>query len=89
MRQFNFSDGNKNYKRIDKRTARRAYNAGLTVHFCPCNLRPFGFWSCGVDINKNRESLNGYTFDSIVNHFEYYNCRDTETGKYTAFYIEN
>ena len=91
MRQFNFSDGDKNYKRIDKRTARRAYDAGLTVHFCPCNLRPFNRYGFGLDMDINKEFYNCdfKPFDYIVNEYEFYNCRDMETGKYTAFYIEN
>lgn len=87
MNNYTFSDGNKNYKRIDKRTARRAFDNGLTVVFCPCNLRPFTPWHCETDIQKSR--CDGYSFDYMVNLFEVYNCRDSETGKYTAFYIES
>lgn len=86
MRNYDFTNNGKHYTRIDKRTARRAFDNGLTVVFCPCNLHPFGFWNCGVEINKSHESFSGYTFDNIVNHFEYYNCINAETGKYSAFY---
>ena len=90
MRQFYFYDENKNkFKRVDKRTARRAYNAGVDVHFCPVNLRPFNRYGFGLDmtINKNDISCDGQTFETVLNAFEFYNCRDTETGFYTAFYI--
>ena len=34
--------GNRFYfERVDKKTARRAYNNNLTVIFCPVNLSPF------------------------------------------------
>ena len=27
------------------------------------------------------------SFSTVLSHFEYYNCCNSETGKYTAFYI--
>ena len=78
------------YKRISKRTARREYNAGKSIVLCPANLRPFGFWRPEIITDKaTEEELNGepIEFDRIVNSFEWYNCPNTETGKYTAFYI--
>lgn len=97
-----FTDNEKNhYKRIDKRQARRAYNDGKTVILCPCNLRPFGFWQPEIYINKNDFKKYGYIepfifsdgttemdFNRRLNQFEFYNCINSETGKYTAFYIQ-
>lgn len=101
MNNYNFTENGKQYKRIDKRQARRAYNAGKTIYFCPCNLRPFGFWQPAIDININDYKKFGYSepfvfsdgtnemdFNRRLNQFEFYNCINTETGKYTAFYIQ-
>lgn len=73
------------FKRIPKNKARSAYNHNLTVILCPCNLRPFNFWSIG-SARINKKTSDQDNFDNIVNYFEYYNC-NTDSGKYTAFYI--
>lgn len=99
MNNYIFKDKNgKNYKRIDKRQAKRLYDAGETVIFCPCNMRPFGFYNPQIEINKNdiiadngapliyADGTRENDFKYIVNSFEFYNCNNTETGKYTAFY---
>lgn len=102
MNNYIFTDKNNNhYKRIDKRQAKRAYDAGKTIVLCPCNLRPFGMWAPEVDINKNDFKKMGYDepliypdgssdmdFKKRLMYFEYYNCTNTETGRYSAFYIQ-
>ena len=40
MRQYTFTENGFTFERVDKKQARKAYNNGLTVRFCPCNLRP-------------------------------------------------
>ena len=89
-----FTDSGFTFKRIPKNEARRAYINGLSVVICPVNLRPFTPWHCEHVLN--RRSREHFTLDEIgvkndfnnlIDSFEYYNCRDTETGKYTAFYI--
>ena len=96
MRKYSFTDSNgKTWERITKKQARAAYNNGLTVLFCPVNRRPFGMWGGGVEINIKRDTdigiLDKWTkensFDRTLNAFEFYNCTDNETGRYTAFYI--
>nr|DAI61222.1 MAG TPA: hypothetical protein [Caudoviricetes sp.] len=87
MRAYTFTENGYTFKRINKKQARQAYNNGLTVRFCPCNLHPGSPFRLDMDINKINQNCAGETFDSIVNAFEWYNCRDSETGKYTAFYI--
>ncbi len=71
------------YKRITKRAAARLYEQGQPVLFCPVNLIPGGAWGIGSIIIKEE----GRTFEQVLNAFEYYNCNN-ETGKYTAFYVE-
>lgn len=87
MRKYTFQKNGFTFERIDKAKARRAYNNGLTVLFCPCNLRPGSFWGLDMDMNKVNQNCAGVDFEKLVNAFEYYNCTNTETGKYTAFYI--
>ena len=96
MRKYTFTDNNgKTWERIDKKTARTAYNNGLTVLFCPVNMRPFDMWDNGVQINIKNDTdvgiLDKWTkensFDRALNSFEFYNCTNNETGHYTAFYI--
>lgn len=72
-----------NYKKINKRSARKAFNEGKTVYLCPCNLRPFTMWhpECPVSNNSKKD------FNKIVNAFEYYNCANGETGRRAAYYV--
>lgn len=79
MNKYSFTNNGKTWERITKKQARAAYNNGLTVLFCPVNMRPFTPW--------HFEGYNGVSFEKAVNAFEIYNCTDNETGRYTAFYI--
>ncbi len=87
MNKYSFTNNGKTWERITKKQARAAYNNGLTVLFCPVNMRPFTPWHLEIDVNKNFEGYNGVSFEKAVNAFEIYNCTDNETGRYTAFYI--
>lgn len=72
------------YIRISKAYARRHYNAGNDLYFCPVNLNPESPW--GLLYEPGDRSIS---FDVHVSLFEAYNCTSTETGRYTAFYIPN
>lgn len=87
MRAYTWTENGFTFKRINKKQARQAYNNGLTVRFCLCNLRPGSVFRLDMDMNKIQENCAGASFDRLVNVFEMFNCRDRETGKYTAFYI--
>ena len=94
MNTYEFIKDGYRFKRIPKNRARAAYRNGLTVLICPCNLHPFIPWGVAHNINrKDREQFVideiGVTndFNNLVNSFQYYNCPNTETGKYAAFYI--
>lgn len=85
MRAYTFTENGYTFKRINKKQARQAYSNGLTVRFCPCNLRPGSPFRLDMDINKINQNCAGETFDSIVNAFEWYNCRDSDyNGTITA-----
>ena len=92
MRKYTFTEKGRTYNRISKTSARSAYMGGSTVIICPCNLRPTQYAN---RINrKYREQFvideigAKNDFNNLVNSFEYYNCQNSETGKYAAFYIE-
>lgn len=94
MRAYTFTENGFTFARVDKKQARKAYNNGLTVLFCPCNLRPGFPWFPEIAVNIKQDTDIGLTehakeksFERRINAFEFYNCTDTETGKYTAFYI--
>jgi len=70
-------------QQVQKRTAKKLFDAGETIYMQACNMRPFGVWSTCYELNKEKEG--GSTFESIVNSFEYYNCT-AETGLYATFY---
>ena len=91
MNKYTFENDGYTFIRIPKNKARAAYNNGLTVIFCPCNLRPGAPWYPESEI-KGREYWPPYAdnnplFSDVVNRFEYYNCINSETGRYAAFYI--
>lgn len=95
MKAFTVRDNNgKEYKRINKKSAISAYMAGVTVILSPVNFHPFGLWGCGCGVN--RKDRADYVIDeigtrndflNIIGSFEYYNCINAETGRYSAFYI--
>lgn len=94
MRKYTFINKGFTFERITKKQALQAYKNGLTVLLCPVNMHPFSPW--GAAYNLNRKSREQFVIDEIglekdfysyINSFEYYNCPNTETGKYTAFYI--
>lgn len=94
MRLYRFYQGGFQFKRVSKRTARRAYQTGFTVIMCPSNLRPFTPYHHEHTINRKDRAhfiadetgaLND--FNNLVASFEYYNCTNTQTGRYAAFYL--
>lgn len=74
------------FSRISKAAARKLYNAGQIVYFCAVNMRPGAPLNpeCGVQLDP----ADPEPFENRVNAFEFYNCADCETGKYTAFYVK-
>lgn len=82
MRKFEIAG----FSRISKAAARKLYNAGHIVYFCAVNMRPGAPWNseCAVQLNP----ADSEPFENRVKGFEFYNCVDCETGKYTAFYVK-
>ncbi len=84
MNNMRFSDGDIIVKRISKRTARKMFNNGKRVMFCPVNCNPLHpYYSFGVWCDKSF----GESFDSQCTTYQFYNCNG-ELGRYIAFYAE-
>lgn len=75
-------------KQVQKRTAKKLFESGETIYLQSSNFQPFGVWSRCMDTNKDNINCVGHTFETIVSEFEYYNCSDSETGKYASFYAK-
>ena len=95
MRKYTVSEKGHTFARIDKKAARTAYKNGLTVVICPCKLRPFTSRHYEHYLNrKYREQFIAdeigviNDFNNLVKSFDFYNCISSETGKYSAFYIQ-
>ena len=79
----NYNDGT--FKKVTKTTAKKLFNAGITIYLLPCKANINSIWFSPYPFNiKQCENMD---FQTIVNSFEYYNCNN-EIGKYTAFYTE-
>ena len=74
------------YVRVNKPTARKMYNYGLTVNLLPCKVSTNSVWIRPFAINKFESEYSENKFDRTVNAFQYYNC-NTETGYYPSFYV--
>lgn len=79
MKNEYYYAGGREFKRVNKRTARRAYNNGLAVL-----LRPSGASSDYYGAYDLRDDVGGDGFDRDVEYWESYNCKSNE---YAMFYI--
>ena len=71
------------YVRISKAAARRAFNAGKLVIFCPVNMRLGGPWYPETAADNSEWG----SFAAAVGWAEHYSCTSAETGRYLAYYI--
>ena len=95
MNKYSFIDNGRAFERVSKATAKQAFIDGFIIALCPSNLRPGAPWH--PEMITDRELRGDYIiddtgaendFNNLLNSFEYYNCTNAETGKYTAFFIE-
>ena len=86
MLQMELLNGGKIYKRVDKRVARKEYNAGRVVHLTTSKSYP-GAWVGWHEIQLSPDPDRFDTFDNYVNEFAYY-CCDCEMGKRVNYFIE-
>lgn len=84
--------------RVDKRIARKAYNAHEPIYLLPCKTRLDNMWLSPCKAIKDAINYMGSDdgfntviarndFESLVTCYSYYNC-NTELGNYPAFYME-
>lgn len=85
MNRYIAMDGDIRYRRVGKAHARKAWNAGQDVVFCPQRLYPFGGWR--PSMLANRSGFAGRTFDDVVYEFESYNCNLNETGYCASYFV--
>lgn len=86
MLQMELLNGDKIYKRVDKRVARKAFNTGMVVICTTSRAYPGGMvGSCNIQMSPDPDRFD--TFDNYVNSFKYYNCSN-ETGKTVNYFIE-
>ena len=75
------------YKKINKRVAKKLIDKGYTVHVVACKVRPYNnMWIAPAEINKTKLSEYGVTFDQFINEFTFYNC-NSELGYYPGYYL--
>lgn len=86
MLQMELLNGDKIYKRVDKRVARKQFNTGMVVHLTTSRAYP-GSMVGSYDIQLPPDPDRFDTFDNYVNSFKYYNC-NSEVGKSVNYFIE-
>lgn len=85
MKKYKFNYKGVTYTRINKTQAEKRFENGETIYLCACNLRPFTVHRLAVAVN-NSTLTDTNDFQKVVNTFEYYNCFNSETGKYASYY---
>lgn len=79
------------YKKVNKPTARKLYNNGITVYLLPCKVSEVALtsknsWVSPVEISLLTCAHSANKFDRTVNEYEYYNC-NAELGYYASYYV--
>lgn len=84
MNHIKAMNGSTVFSRVSKTAARKAFNEGRVVVFCPCKLYPFGGFRHGMMVQRGQSGRDD--FDYAVTDFQSYNCT-SETGYYASFYV--
>ena len=71
-------------QRVDRRIARKLYDAGKPVWAQAAKMRPAGVWSQALEVAS---VPGGATFDAMETAYMYYNCTP-ETGTRVAWYAQ-
>ena len=84
MKQYFFKDSSgKEFGRVSRTTAKKAWLKGETIYFCPDRIRPDGQFGGGLAFSHNAEK----SFEQYEEEFLFYCCRP-DTGLRIAFYAE-
>ena len=71
---------------INKRKARKLYDAGYEVFLHPCKMAFDSLWREPCEISKEILTDTETKFDKWVNHYEALNC-DSEQGQYCQYFV--
>ena len=80
------------FNKVNKPTARKLYNCGVTIYLLPCKVSEVALqtggnmWVSPVEISLLTCKHDANKFDRSVNDFEYYNC-NAELGYYASYYV--
>lgn len=81
------------YHKIPKDRARKYYNYGLTIILLPCKVSESVLtdytWLQPTKISIFDCSYDTHKFDRTVNEYIYYNCNNSQVGKYPHYYISD
>ena len=84
MIDIRIRDGNTEYVRVSRATARKHYDNGDCVLVVGCDMRPGYPWNPGVYIS--REYNDGENFDTVDARAAYYHTGNGQ-GRYLAYYL--
>jgi len=78
------------FKKIYIQTSKKLYNQGKEFYILPNKIFPSfdNPWIKPLLIDSKEYLENGYSFESFLNNYSYYNLNDKETGLKPSFYIE-
>lgn len=74
-------------QQIQKRTAKKLFEAGKEIFLHSSNMRFDNMWQHPMPAQKNGYSFVGYSFEQICDSYECYNC-DNERGRYIHFFVK-
>ena len=81
--EYNYN--NERVIRVNKRVARKMYNAGIRIWLIPDMMRLVNAWQSPCPISKE-DNGGDKEFDARVNEFMYYNC-DRERGRGVKYFV--
>ena len=70
-------------KQINKNIARKLYKEHKPFIIVPCNMRPDSQFAVTM-----KPGWMWRNFDNFYNEFCFYNCNNSEVGRYPRFYVE-
>lgn len=75
--------------KIDKRTARKNYEAGNIVYVLPNKVRVENDWLIPMPIERYHDDplINDLPFDKWLTEYSYYNC-NSELGNQLSYYLD-
>ena len=74
-------------QQINKKAAKKYFEAGKAIFLQSSNMRFDNFWQSPCEVKKDSIShFYGSSFEAFCNEYKYYNC-DSERGSYIHFFI--